>query len=67
MEKLLTAQELSEYLKAKLSTIHKWCHYGYVPYLCLGGSVRFREQSIEGWMAKKERKGRNQYKIKVVD
>ena len=55
MDKLLTAQELSEYLKVKLSTIRKWCHYGYVPYIRLGGGlVRFRKS-----------KGRNAYKLEV--
>ncbi|MCK5494246.1 MAG: helix-turn-helix domain-containing protein [Candidatus Omnitrophica bacterium] len=61
MEKLLTAQELSEYLKVKLSTIRKWCHYDYVPFLRLGGFVRFEEKKIDQWIRKRARKGRASY------
>ena len=65
MEKLLTAQELSELLHVKLSTIRKWTHYGYVPYLKLGGAVRFKIKKIEEWLKKREQKGRNSLKIEV--
>ncbi|MFH1094530.1 MAG: helix-turn-helix domain-containing protein [Candidatus Omnitrophota bacterium] len=62
MEKLLIAQELSDILQVKLSTIRKWCHYGYVPYLRIGGFARFKEKKIEEWLKKRERQGRTAYK-----
>jgi len=57
MEKLLTAQELSDYLKVKLSTIRKWCHYGYVPCLRIGEGLLGlkREKLNNGFTTKQEK------------
>ena len=65
MESLLTPQQLSEYLQVKLSTIYKWTHYGYVPFLKIGGSIRFDIEEIKKWLKKCFRKGRSSYKINL--
>lgn len=64
MEKLLTPEQLSELLQVKVSTIYKWAHYGYVPIIKVGSLIRFKESTIEGWVKKRERRGRVSYKVK---
>jgi len=63
MDKLLTPKELSELLQVKPSTVYKWVHYRYIPHVKLGTAIRFRVAKIEEWLKKRERKGRNSYKI----
>ena len=63
MDKLLTAKQLAEVLQIKPSTIYKWVHYGYVPHIKLGTSIRFKEKKVEEWLKKRERKGRSAYKL----
>lgn len=67
MERLLTIQQLSELIQVKPSTIYKWVHYQYVPFIKLGSSLRFKETKIEDWISKRERKGRKNYRIEVND
>ena len=63
MDKLLTPKQLSELLQIGLSTIYKWVHYGYVPFVKLGTSIRFKERKVEEWLDKRAKKGRKTYKI----
>ena len=65
MEKLLTPQQLSDLLQIKQSTVYKWVHYRYVPYVKLGTAIRFRTAKIEEWVKKRERQGRSSHKIPV--
>ncbi|MDP8230071.1 MAG: helix-turn-helix domain-containing protein [Candidatus Gorgyraea atricola] len=65
MKNLLTPKQLSEILQVKLSTVYKWAHYGYIPSLKIGNSIRFREQKVEEWLRKRQRKGRGAYKIDI--
>lgn len=67
MDKLLTAKQLSELLQVGLPTVYKWAHYGYIPYMKLGTSIRFKEKKIEEWLKKRERRGRAAYKISLQD
>ncbi len=57
-EKLLTPQQLADYLGVKLSTIYHWSHLGYVPTVKLGNLIRFRWSTVSKWLEKKESKGR---------
>jgi len=66
VERLLTPQQLSELLQVKLSTVYKWTHYEYVPYIKLHGLRRFRVSNIEKWLDKKDRQGRKTYKIAKI-
>jgi excisionase family DNA binding protein len=67
VEKLITPQELSGLLHIKLSTVYKWVHYGYVPFVKLGTCVRFREIKIQEWVKRKERVGRLKYRRQDID
>jgi excisionase family DNA binding protein len=55
---LLTAQELSEELGVRLSTIYYWSHIGFIPTIKLGRLIRFRRSSVLKWLEKMETKGR---------
>ena len=52
--KLLTVQELSEWLNVKPGTIYSWTHCKQIPYYKLGTGVRFDPVKIERWLKKKE-------------
>ena len=66
MEKLLTIKQLSEILGYSCRTIYEWTHYGFIPYIKLGGLVHFKESNIDLWLKKRERKGRDAYKLKFI-
>lgn len=65
MNNLLTIQELSQILKISKKTIYGWVHDNYVPYMKLGGAVRFDEKQIATWLAKRSRVGRKTRRIDV--
>ena len=58
MERLLDTAEIAEQLNMSVSTIRKWVHYGFIPHVKLGRSVRFREKDIETWIEERTEKGR---------
>ena len=65
MEQLLTIEELSDKLKVSRSTVYRWVHYDFIPYIKLGGAIRFDEKSVWKWLRSRERPGRKQLKIEV--
>ena len=62
-ESLLTLKQLSEWLQIKPSTIYKWTHFGYIPHIKLGKSVRFERIQVERWYRRRQRKGRAQIRL----
>ncbi len=58
--RLLKAAEVGELLQVRESTIYKWVHYGYIPHIKLGSSLRFNRDSILKWAKSNETKGRKQ-------
>lgn len=60
---LLTLHELSEWLHISPSTIYKWVHYGFIPYIKLGGSLRFDRLQVERWYRRRQRKGRARLRL----
>lgn len=64
MNKLLTPQEIAEYLDVKISTIYQWTHIGYIPHIKLGRFVRFKESEITKWLESKSNNGR---KVKTIE
>ncbi len=56
MEKLLRPEEVAEMLGIQLSTIYNWTHKGKrghskIPYIKVGGCLRFKQSDIEKWLA----------------
>ena len=50
MENLLTIEQVSEITKLQVRTIHKMKFKKQLPYVKLGGALRFRESDIENWI-----------------
>ena len=65
MEKLLTVKQLCEILQVSRALVYKWVHYGFVPYIKIGGVVRFSQKQIEQWLKRREHKGRQKYKMEI--
>jgi excisionase family DNA binding protein len=59
MERLLTVEEVSNTLKVGKSTIYRWVYFNYIPYLRIGGVVRFDKQAVRRWFRKREKPGRS--------
>ncbi|GFP21283.1 hypothetical protein HKBW3S06_00509 [Candidatus Hakubella thermalkaliphila] len=50
MEKLKTAQEISDYLCIPLSGIYDMTHRKKIPFVKIGTRLRFRQSDIETWL-----------------
>lgn len=50
--KLITIDELSEYLKIKQSTLYSWASSSMIPSYKLNGVLRFDKDEIEEWVKK---------------
>lgn len=48
--RLLTIQELSEWLKIPRGTLYNWVSEGRIPRVKLGGKLRFDPREIERWL-----------------
>lgn len=58
MNRLLTVDEVAQWLQVKPRTIYQWVHEGYIPVIKLGALVRFDQASVMGWIRKRETPGR---------
>ena len=65
MEKLLTVQQLSEFIQYSPKTIYQWVHVGFIPHYKLPKGIRFRTEEIQHWLRNKRRGGRPAYKLEV--
>lgn len=66
MDPLLTAKELSEILKVSPRTIREWTRKNMIPYMKLGGTIRFNERQIETWLVKKSKKRENRFEKEIA-
>jgi excisionase family DNA binding protein len=56
LEKLLNPSQLAEILGVSPGTIYSWKSRGVdIPYVKIGGTVRFREKAVMDWLMEKER------------
>jgi excisionase family DNA binding protein len=51
-EKLMTLEEVAEYLRLSVHTIYKMAQQGKIPALKAGKMWRFRKEEIDGWIEK---------------
>lgn len=49
-EKLMTANEVADYLQCSLSTVRRLVMRGKIPHFRLGKLVRFRRVEIDAWL-----------------
>lgn len=65
-DKLLTPEEIADYLGVKKSTIYQWTHQEFIPHVKVGRFVRFKMSQVEKWLEKREVDGRKTRKVEVV-
>jgi len=66
MGKLLTVEEIAEYLSLKPSTIYQWTHQGFIPHVKLGNRVRFKVSQIEKWLESRTVNGRARNRVEII-
>lgn len=50
MKNLITIQELSILLQISISTLYRWVHKKEIPYVKLGGKLRFSKSDIDDFI-----------------
>ncbi len=65
-QRLMTVEEIAEYLQVKPSTIYQWTHTGFIPHVKLGNRVRFRLSQVDRWVEKREIAGRLKNRLDLV-
>jgi len=50
LEKLMTLEEVAEYLRLSIHTIYKMAQKGKIPALKAGKKWRFRKEDIDQWL-----------------
>lgn len=54
----MTAEQVAEYLQLDIKTIRNWNSENKIPYVKLGGSVRYPKERINNWIKSKEKKSK---------
>lgn len=54
-EKLMTIQDVAEYLQIKERTIYSWVQNGKIPGFKLGNTWRFKREDIDLWIEERKR------------
>jgi len=49
-ERLMTMQEVAEYLQCSRSTVRRWVGRGVLPHYRMGKLVRFRRAELDRWL-----------------
>ena len=65
MEKFLTVEEIAEVLQVSKRTIYDWTHIGYIPHYKFRRQVRFKESTVNKWLRRREKSGRNEFNLNV--
>lgn len=52
----MTADEVAKFLQLDIKTIRNWTSEGEIPFVKLGGAVRYRKEQIDNWLKTKEKK-----------
>ncbi len=65
MNEIMTAQELSTYLKITTTTIYKLAQQGEIPSFKVGSEWRFKKELVDRWLEKGV--GHSPKKVLVVD
>jgi len=65
MDKLLTTDEVADFLNVTPACVRKWVHLGFIPTVKLGRVVRFERSAIEEWVKAKSELGRLTRRVEV--
>jgi excisionase family DNA binding protein len=66
MQKLLTVEEIAEYLQVMPSTIYQWTHQRFIPHVKLGNRVRFRMSQVDRWIKRRAKDGRSYGRVNIT-
>ncbi|MDE2490378.1 MAG: helix-turn-helix domain-containing protein [Elusimicrobia bacterium] len=58
MERLLTVDEVADWLRVKPRTVYQWVHEGYIPLIKIGALVRFDHAAVAAWLKTRSVPGR---------
>ena len=59
MEHLLTIDQLSDILQVKKNTLYSWVFSRKIPFVKIGGVLRFKEKAINNWIEGQEKETKN--------
>jgi len=54
-ERLMTIQDVGEYLRIKERTIYSWVQKGQIPGFKIGSTWRFKKEDIDMWIEERKR------------
>ena len=54
MKEILTPREAAEYLSVHVRTIYRLAKFGEIPGRKVGGSWRFKKDTLDNWLSGKE-------------
>lgn len=63
--RLLTVDEVAQWLQVKPRTIYQWVHEEYIPVIKLGVLVRFDPGSVMAWVRRREAPGRTGRRLEI--
>ncbi len=52
----MTAEQVANYLQYNIKTIRNWTSQGKIPFVKLGGGVRYQKERIDNWVKSKEKR-----------
>ena len=65
-EKLLTVQQIADYLHVFVQTVYRWSSEGQIPCFKISKRmVRFDLKKVKKWLATREQKGRRTRRIPI--
>ena len=64
-ERLLTVEDLTQWLQVKPRTVYQWVHERYIPVVKLGVLVRFNPATVTEWLRTREVPGRASRKVEI--
>jgi excisionase family DNA binding protein len=59
IEKLIGPKEAGDVLAIKTDTLYKWTAEGKIPFLKIGGALRFRPSALQAWIQEREHAATN--------
>jgi excisionase family DNA binding protein len=67
MNDILTAQDLSEYLKITTTTIYKLAQQGKIPCFKIGSEWRFKKELIDKWLESGRKRAALDPRVMIAD
>ena len=66
LQRLMTVEEIADYLQVKPSTIYQWTHTGFIPHVKIGNPVKFKMSQIDRWIEKRAGDEKVSNRVQVI-